>query len=1161
MTDRTVKVKLEADVGNYVRNVGKAIGATKALDAAATKANASIDKLGKDRGFETVSKKATTASEKLSKVGASAEASGAKVKASATGATQATENLTESIGKSEKASTSAGKSFTVASKNADNYASALGRLRVAQLRLTEAQNKKGSAGTSGLAGAEESVASAERAVKKFEEAGQKSGKSFGSGIKKWFTGDGTNIFEELGKNSGNGFIGALTGALKTPIIGPLLLAALSAAVLTAVPAVGALAAGVLVTAFGTGLATLGLVFAAKSQVVKDVWTKTMGQLGADMQLLSKPFESTLTNIAGYFQRTVDNFNPTLAKAFAAMAGPVDQFASQLGRAFEKLIPAIGPISQAFNAVLSSLGGALPGAIETMAGGFTRLAESVKANPAALSETVTGIANLVSQISDFLATMNNLNGAFAKLTGGVSLVDATFHALGATVGILTAPFQAFAKGVDLVNAALGKTGKDSDTTGASMSAAASKTADLASKLGTLGGAAQHGTPPVKDMAAEIAKAKQKIADAKAATQAWITSLYALQGIALSLAGAQISYQAAIDAVTASIKENGRTHDINTAKGRANKQTLLDLAKAAIDQADAMLQANKGNAAAGKFAESARNNFIHLARQMGYTVPQAKAMAESMLKIPNVLRTAKLQADKKDLDAKLAAARKALADPHLTATKKAKLQAEIKQLLAAKAQAQRAIDSLTGKTVNVTMNTYKNMVETHTVKTVGVLAPQKGAQADGGYYPKGMPSYANGKLPSQATIAPGKGAGMIQWAEQETGGEAFIPMAPSKRDRSTKILGQVASNFGMGLVKSFADGGFLPGGKLVDVAFLLKQLGIPFNPSAGVNYGNTLKAQNAALTAAAPAKAAAGRATQAEVAAKATVARIQRAITLQQRYVAELKREHASKAKIAAESKETIGLQDQLYRAKLKVTAATAASSKADAAYKLKSDAATAAIEAHKAAVQKLIEQQQAAVDMAAQISASLTSGANIGDLFQNSLTGKGLLADLQAQGKQTGVFGGQVSKLRARGLSEDLIQQIIGKGAEQGGEVAQAILDGGQGLVNALNKAQKNLDDQANLIGAGSANKKYGQKIAGARAGGGPVMAGKTYRVNERGEEFFTAPINGQILPHNYVGMTGGSTSVREDHYHQSLHFTGVSMAEADLIGRRALGALRLAGRR
>jgi len=68
------------------------------------------------------------------------------------------------------------------------------------------------------------------------------------------------------------------------------------------------------------------------------------------------------------------------------------------------------------------------------------------------------------------------------------------------------------------------------------------------------------------------------------------------------------------------------------------------------------------------------------------------------------------------------------------------------------------------------------------------------------------FADGTEDHRAQIAPG--GAMRLWAEPETGGEAYIPLAESKRGRSTAILGQVANRFGYRLEK-YADGGFFGG----------------------------------------------------------------------------------------------------------------------------------------------------------------------------------------------------------------------------------------------------------------------------------------------------------------------------------------------------------------
>ena len=76
--------------------------------------------------------------------------------------------------------------------------------------------------------------------------------------------------------------------------------------------------------------------------------------------------------------------------------------------------------------------------------------------------------------------------------------------------------------------------------------------------------------------------------------------------------------------------------------------------------------------------------------------------------------------------------------------------------------------------------------------GVIYPY----ADGG-----LQRFAGGGENHVAQIAPA--GAMRLWAEPETGGEAYIPLAPSKRARSKRILAEVAGLFGM---QAFANGGY-------------------------------------------------------------------------------------------------------------------------------------------------------------------------------------------------------------------------------------------------------------------------------------------------------------------------------------------------------------------
>lgn len=95
--------------------------------------------------------------------------------------------------------------------------------------------------------------------------------------------------------------------------------------------------------------------------------------------------------------------------------------------------------------------------------------------------------------------------------------------------------------------------------------------------------------------------------------------------------------------------------------------------------------------------------------------------------------------------------------------------------------------------------------------GITIPPR---ARGGIYDvwNSVASFADGKLPQQALIQkPAAGAGLVQWAEPSTHGEAFIPLAPANRSRSQAIWMETGRRLGM--MRSYAQGGLNPGAAYV------------------------------------------------------------------------------------------------------------------------------------------------------------------------------------------------------------------------------------------------------------------------------------------------------------------------------------------------------------
>ncbi|KAA9133715.1 phage tail tape measure protein [Microbacterium caowuchunii] len=104
----------------------------------------------------------------------------------------------------------------------------------------------------------------------------------------------------------------------------------------------------------------------------------------------------------------------------------------------------------------------------------------------------------------------------------------------------------------------------------------------------------------------------------------------------------------------------------------------------------------------------------------------------------------------------------------------------------------LGALTDKTITVTQ--YNRMVQTREPGW-GVLDPAKLEQADGGI----VKFFANGGTHRENHVAQFARAGTYRvWAEDETGGEAYIPLAAAKRARSTQVLSEVANQFGYSLV---------------------------------------------------------------------------------------------------------------------------------------------------------------------------------------------------------------------------------------------------------------------------------------------------------------------------------------------------------------------------
>lgn len=119
---------------------------------------------------------------------------------------------------------------------------------------------------------------------------------------------------------------------------------------------------------------------------------------------------------------------------------------------------------------------------------------------------------------------------------------------------------------------------------------------------------------------------------------------LRSGAMDVESANISWEESIDNVRRSVKENGKSLDVHSAKGRANRRSILDAITAMNDKATADFEAK---AASGKLSEATteassrlktnRARLEEAATAAGFSKREVKKMVAEMLLTPEELKT--------------------------------------------------------------------------------------------------------------------------------------------------------------------------------------------------------------------------------------------------------------------------------------------------------------------------------------------------------------------------------------------------------------------------------------------------------------------------------------------------------------------------------------------
>ena len=288
-------------------------------------------------------------------------------------------------------------------------------------------------------------------------------------------------------------------------------------------------------------------------------------------------------------------------------------------------------------------------------------------------------------------------------------------------------------------------------------AASGSADMGGALGEMAGAAKDAQDALMNLANAVTKGRDAQADYWATVDETRSKIGQLSG---------------------AVVKGGDDFDVQSKRGRDAQKALLDLGNAARDAAIAQVDLGKGTDVAEAQMSSARKQFIATAQKMGLNTTAANALADQLGITTDAVRnhTAALGKIPGSVTTRVSVIGLDSAFTSVT------------RLL-------QGLDRL--DRTNVTATARIAMLGANPWNVAAMLGRSEGGVTD--YYARGGVRERH-----VAQIAPA-GAWRV-WAEDETGGEAYIPLHPAKRARSTAILEEVARRFGLAVSRQ-ANGGLL------------------------------------------------------------------------------------------------------------------------------------------------------------------------------------------------------------------------------------------------------------------------------------------------------------------------------------------------------------------
>lgn len=460
---------------------------------------------------------------------------------------------------------------------------------------------------------------------------------------------GARISQEMGSDIGDGIIGKIQTTFANPPQAVFAAAGILVAALA--PTIGGAIAGAVVGGAGIGGVVGGLVIASRDGRVKSEATALGTSIMHDLTSRASSFVPAAIDAINQIRQAFRDIGPDLDRIFKS-----SRFVSPLTdgalRGIRAVVSGIADAVDRADPVIRSISLLMERLGNTAGDAFSLLATDAREGALAIDDLAMASENLIRStvgivhglakarggLEEFDQKLDEIrywvedNNAFADLGYGIDFTADGFKKGSkeaeayrrVTTGVGTATDVAMLKQYEMGAATENATSKFKAYDGVIESAQ--------DKLARLGTAQSNGSALMDQLARSTGLVSDKMLVAQQSAQLLRQAGDQAFGSVMRQVDAAEAYQAAVDLLSGSIKENGRSLNIHTVAGRANRDALQNLLKSNNDMFYSNIEAGVSLDSATKKHGNRIKAIKEESKRLGLNKEETKKMIEVYGKIP-------------------------------------------------------------------------------------------------------------------------------------------------------------------------------------------------------------------------------------------------------------------------------------------------------------------------------------------------------------------------------------------------------------------------------------------------------------------------------------------------------------------------------------------------